>query len=317
MADPRLRVAAWFGLAAGLAAACGHDGSEMAGGRGGASGGGAAGGTPAAAGTGGDAGAAGAGGATCEPAPKPLRAAGTILELPVDLVYDGHPFIYGEPNMLASNLTVTPLNLRFYLSSVELLTAAGASVPVDVVTSGGSVQPYDLFLFNADDAGAQTLRVLAPPGAYTGVKLALGMSPACDGGSPAGRDFPLSDASQMTWPHLAGYLFLRYESQVGAPDPSADAGGTSSLPLAVHMGADIRDLSAPAALVFRVQGSISIPATGSVSRHLRLAIDQVLKGAASDVDVSYFPAAILGPEAVAGERLRLTGASLPLFELAP
>ena len=92
---------------------------------------------------------------------------------------------------------------------------------------------------------------------------------------------------------------------------------SDGVPLTVHLGADIRDLSAPAALVFRVPGSIVVPGSGAVTRHLQLAMDQVLKGAASDVDISYFPTAALGAEAAAGERLRLTGASLPLFELAP
>ncbi len=165
--------------------------------------------------------------------------------MPIDLVYQGAPFVYGEPNSLPGGVTVTPLNLRFYLSAIELLTAAGGSVPVDVVTTSGTVQPYGLFLFNAEDAGAQTLRVLAPPGAYTGVKLALGISPACNAGPSAGTNFPLSDASQMTWPHVAGHLFLRYESKVAVADGSGDAGALVAVPTMVHMGGDIRDLSTP------------------------------------------------------------------------
>ena len=105
--------------------------------------------------------------------------------------YQGTPFVYGEPNSLPGGVTVTPLNVRFYLSAIELLTASGGSVPVDVVTTSGTVQPYGLFLFNAEDAGAQTLRVLAPPGAsIRGVKLAVGMGPACNAGPTAGNELP-------------------------------------------------------------------------------------------------------------------------------
>ncbi len=295
-------------IAAVLPAGCGANSSASAGGHGGGAGGAVGGATAP--------GPGGAGGASsCDPAPTPLRRAGTILELPIDPVYEGRPFVYGEPNMLSADSVVTPLDLRFYLSAVELLTAAGESIPVDIVTTSGAVQPYDVFLFNSEDAGAQTLRLLAPPGSYAGLKVAVGISPACNAGGPVGRVFPLSDGSEMTWPHLAGYLFFRYESRTSTGVPGATT-TPAGVPLVVHMGADIRNLAVPSALVFRVPGSISIPAAGSVSRHLRLAMDQVLKGAASQVDVSDFPA-LLGEEAVAGERLRRSGASLPLFELAP
>ena len=243
-----LCVAAWFGLAASLAAGC-TGVSQAVTGRGGTSGGGAvgqtggaAGGAPAATGSGGGGGTGGAVAANCDEAPIPLRSAGTILEMPINLVYQGTPFVYGEPNSLPGGVTVTPLNVRFYLSAIELLTASGGSVPVDVVTTSGTVQPYGLFLFNAEDAGAQTLRVLAPPGAYTGVKLAVGIGPACNAGPTAGRNFPLSDASQMTWPHLAGHLFLRYEGKIVVADGSGDAGAFVAIPPMVHMGGDSRDL---------------------------------------------------------------------------
>ena len=59
----------------------------------------------------------------------------------------------------------------------------------------------------------------------------------------------------------------------------------------VHMGGDIRNLSTPSAPIFRVQGALLVPATGPVSRHLRLDMDQVFKGAESKVDLSDFPLA--------------------------
>lgn len=296
------------------------------GGTGGASapGGSSSGGAPAMGGAGGtttaDAGistggAGGAGGAvaSCEQSPPPLRQTGTMLELPVDLVFDDKPFVFGETNAVSSTADVLPLNLRFYLSRIELLTTNGGSVPVDIVTATGDVSPYGVFFFNAEDAAMQTLRVRAPAGTYTGLKVELGLGVACNKGFADARAYPLSSDSQMSWPHLFGYLFLRYEGRVTTSDETARA----SLPPAVHLGADIRNLDVPGALVFRIAGALTIPAAGGpVTKHLRLAMDQVLKGATAAVDLSDFPFVFM-PEVAAGERLRRTGADLPLFVFGP
>ena len=46
-------------------------------------------------------------------------------------------------------------------------------------------------------------------------------------------------------------------------------------------------------------------------------MDQIFKGAATDVDLSDFPVPSAGEEMRAGERLRRTGAGLPLFTFVP
>ena len=46
-------------------------------------------------------------------------------------------------------------------------------------------------------------------------------------------------------------------------------------------------------------------------------MDQIFKGATTDVDLSDFPFASAGDEIAAGERLRRSGAGLPLFTFAP
>jgi hypothetical protein len=243
----------------------------------------------------------------------PLRATGTTLEVPLDLVYQGKPFLFGEPNAVTSTLSVIPLNIRFYLSAVELVTAGGASVPVDIVTAAGDLQPYGVFLFNAEDPAMQTLRVRAPAGSYSGLKVVLGLNSPCNWGDPAGRAFPLSTDSQMTWPNL-GHLFLLYQGRNSSSGGDSDggAGPEQNFPVAIHMGGDITNRVNPADIVFRVAGALSIPASGGpVTKHLRVAMDQVWKGANADVDVNPFFAG--EPAMAAGERLRLTAADLPLF----
>ena len=310
---------------AALATACGGKGAGGAagaamGGAGGAAGGaaGAAGGATGAAGAaGGGAGTGGVGGAAaqgwgaCDLMPAPLRTSGTILELPIAPVLEGQPFVHGEPNVYSTGGTITPLNFRFYVSEVQLLTAGGGTVPVDLVTGDGLLQPYDVHLFIAEDAASHTPRVLAPPGTYTGVSFLLGLNAACNTPNANGRMAPLSATSQMTWPPIFGYLFLRYEARFSADGQDAGAGAAPP-PLIIHMGGTPNTSSAP---VIRVDGSLTVPATGSVTRGMRVAIDQIFAGATADIDVT--GTVLPGEEVEAGERLRRTAAGLPLFSFAP
>lgn len=307
------------GTGGGSGGVIGSGGASGAIGSGGASG--TAGGSGGASGaTGGSGGDAGTPTETCDQAPAPRRQSGTIITLPVDTVYDGMPFKLGEPNQVAGGATVTPLNLRFYVSDVELITDGGGTVPVDIVTTTGAPAAYGLFLYNADDPDAQTLRLLAPQGSYVGMKLALGMSAACNGGGAAGRSFPLSADSQMTWEHLMGYLFLRYEGMT-----AGGAGAGPQVPTLIHMGADLMNLGKTTALTVHVDGAFSVPASApgttapgssSIERRLRVAMDQVFKGATTDVDLTGVPFATQ-PDIAAGERLRRSGPDLPLMVLGP
>ncbi len=312
----------------GAASGTGGGSTTGTGGTGGAGTGGAA-GTPTDAGS--DAAeTGGAGGAStttgwggCAETPTRLRTSGTILELPFDLFLEDQPFVYGEPNALAAGGSLIPLNVRFYVSEVALLRAGAEPVPVDIVTATGMPQPYDLHMFNAEDVASRTVRVLAPAGTYTGITFLLGLNPACNQGNPGNRLPPLTDTSQLTWPHLPGigYLFLRYEARLdpttGADASASDDGGAGATgipyPLVIHMGGDPRVPSAP---VIRLDASLSVPTTGSVSKTVRLIMDQVFKGATTEVDLTGF-IGLPGVEVIAGERLRRNAPGLQLFVFAP
>jgi len=298
-----------------LAVACGGKGAEGAAGGGAGGTGGAAGATAETGGAAGLAGVAGAGGASggsaCAEAPAPLRTSGTILELTVDPMLAGQPFVYGEPNRLAvdGTGTITPVNFRFYISQVKLLTGGGGAVPVDVVTAAGVPAPYDVHLFNAEDPSSRALRVLAPPGTYTGIGFILGLDSACNTSSMAGRVPPLTETSQMTWGPL-GYLFLRFEALVSAVGMPVDGGVAP--PAAIHMGGSPGTLFAP---VIRVDGALSVPAGGPSTRSLRVAMEQIFAGATMDNGAVSAP--LPGDEVINGERLRQSASGLPLFTLGP
>jgi len=281
---------------------------------------------------GGAAGADAAGGADaaiadpCPKAPAPLRATGTTVTLTVTPTLGGKPFAFGEPNDVPAGGELTPLNFRFYVSHVALRTTNGPSVPVDLVTAAGAIEPYGVHLFNAEDAGSATLRLLAPVGSYAGVELLLGLDAGCNMGAPSARAAPLDDASQMSWPHTAGYLFLRFEGRMGGAadgggaataDSGADggdAGGDAGpLPLTIHMGG----LPGGAAPVVKAEGALSVAAGAPLARTLRLDMDEVFAGAEALADTSGVPPFLASPEVFAGERLRQHAATLPLFVLAP
>jgi hypothetical protein len=267
----------------------------------------------------------------CPETPTPLRTSGVTLTLSLAPVLAGKPFVFGEPNPLPSGQTVMPLNFRFYVSHVSLLTATGVPVPVDLVTASGAVEPFGVHLYVAGDAASSVLRVLAPAGTYTAISFMLGIDDACNSGSIA-RDAPLGTMSQMTWPPPAGYLFLRLEQQFGAGNAGAsdagasdagagagdastsDAAGSPSLPGAIHMGGSPGHFFAP---MVTARGALTLAAGAPSSRSLSVQVDAIFEGATAAADPASLAMVLPFPEVQAGERLRQHAPALPLFVLAP
>jgi hypothetical protein len=229
---------------------------------------------------------------------------------------NGKNLTFGEPNMLADGTMVMPLDFRFFVSEVALLEPDGTQQRVDLVTATGVREPYGVHLVNAEDPPSMMLRILAPPRAYSGLSFTLGLEDACNAG-PATRGDPLSEASQMTWPHLgAGYLFLRYEASVSPPTtPGAPSGSaTVTSPAEIHMGGVVGQIFAP---TVRAPGDFTVSATNTVvSLHLRLSVDQILQAAVAPVNPSPL-LGILTPDVLAGEALRQAIPTLAIFSLAP
>ncbi|WP_193790786.1 MbnP family protein [Sorangium cellulosum] len=320
-----------IGLLLGAAAACGTSSKpqQMASGTGGAGGGelhgsGGAGNTG---GAGGQGGAGGAGGqadagwpAGCAEQSASIRTEGAIVELAFELVLGGEPFLFGEPNVAPDGSTVTPLNVRFYVSHAALIGADGDLVPVDIVGPEGAATPYGVHFYNAEDPGSATLRLRAPAGSYEGVSFVWGLHQACNTSRPETNVAPLSEASQMTWPHT-GYLFLRYEGSVAPPAEGEGGSGdpdgeTATVPPAVHMGGNLAMDLAPRV---EVRGALSVPASGSTGKVVRVVLDEVFAGATADIDLTGYvpPPGPVGDELYAGERLRRGLPDLTVFSFGP
>jgi hypothetical protein len=253
---------------------------------------------------GGGGGAGGGRPGACPEAPALAHPGGARLALTFAPVLGAAtPMLVGEPTPVAGG-QLTPFNARFYFSEPTLLREDGTALNADLVTESGSAAPYGVHLVDFDEPASATLRLSAPPGTYTGLRFTLGLNDACNGAGETKP--PLGFDSQMQWPHLAGYLFLRYEGQY-TPDA---APGAEAPPSAIHMGGLVGRLFAPKA---SFAGPLTLLATGEQTATVRMSFDEIFRGATSSVDVS--DTALPGAEVIAGERLRRAVPDLAIFTL--
>lgn len=342
----------WAGLLVLAVQGCGSGAPSGSGTAGAATGGGSA-GTASAAGASGLSALGGSGGAglsgasgtnVCPERPVAQRTGGSLISLPLHLVLQGKPLRFGEENALNDGSSLVPMNVRFYLSEVMLQRATGGPLPVDVVSATGSAMPYGVHFYNAEQPESETLHVLAPAGDYTGLSFLVGLKLDCNRRRPESSNEPLTQSSQMSWPHT-GFLFLRYEARYTAPAGSdaegssgnsgtsaagsgagvgggsgsagtGSAGIVSTLPTAIHMGGNLEQEVVPRVTVV---GAFSVPASGTLEKRLRMDMDEVLRAATASVGASNAEPGLplLAPELAAGEQLRKALPSSTVFTFEP
>jgi hypothetical protein len=247
-----------------------------------------------------------AGGAveTCPESPPLHPSNAGSIELTFTPVLGGKPLVLGEPNLAAGG-QVLPTNVRFYVSEVALVNPDGSLAAADLVTPLGVVEPYGIHLVNLEEPDSTKIRIVAPLGTYVGARFTFGINDACNAGG-TNRKPPLSVSSEMSWPHLAGFLFLRYEAQW-----TADPGATQPAPPSmIHMGGLIGRVVAPTAVV---SGALTVAAQSNPARSIRMSFDEIFRGASSSDEVS--DVALPTPEVIAGERLRRNLQNLAIFQL--
>lgn len=138
----------------------------------------------------------------------------------------------------------TPQDFRMYVSHVELIDAAGVSVPLEL-DADTPWQVDDVALLDFEDASggcsngtAQTNAVLtgtAPEGVYTGIRFDIGVSDHLNHQDASVAPSPLN-LSTLFWGWEAGYKFMRIDGattgqpegtlfHLGSTGCSADASG--------------------------------------------------------------------------------------------
>jgi hypothetical protein len=219
---------------------------------------------------------------------------------------------YAEPNAIEGG-TLMPLELRFYVSEVELIRSDTSTVAVDIVTNAGTPVPYGVHLVNAEDPASLRFSLLAPPGSYSGVSFTFGLKESCNTGL-MDRKAPLSAASQMTWPHTFGYLFLRYAGMfqpAGDVAPNPAGGGAARPPGVIHMGGVPGRVHAPRV---HARGEITAGVGARTSVRLAFDFDELFRGANTSMDLSDYVGLPL-EEVLAGERVRRLAPELDLFTI--
>ena len=223
----------------------------------------------------------------------------------------GKPLVFGEQNQLEPRGSLMPTNLRFYLSQFTF-RKGGVDLPSTLTTADGSAVRYGVHLVNLEEAASLKFTVSVPAGTYESFTFTFGLTAGCnDTLSP--RKPPLDEASQMKWPHALGFLFLRYEGK-----RSADV--DSKVPEKIHMGTGSGENKfAPRVTV---QGPFSI-ANGESKLNLAFKLDEVLKAARMETDLSTFvlpepaPPGPIGEEILSGERLRQHTKDVKIFDRLP
>jgi hypothetical protein len=246
--------------------------------------------------------------ATCTEAPVARPEATATVTFDIEVSLAGKPVVFGEKNDLPGGGTVTPTNLRFYLSDPHLIGPAGQRVAVDLAGVDGRPLPYNVHMATLEDAGSLRIRVLAPVGTYQGLGFIFGLNDACNASDPALRKSPLNPASQMTWPHPGlglGYLFLRYEAVVEG------AGASSAPPGVIHMGGLVNLRLAPEVTV---AAPVQVSSTPSGRYLLQMSLEEIWKGTALPADLNGFFGPP-GPEIIAGEHLRQNVAKVTVFKI--
>lgn len=165
---------------------------------------------------------------------------------------NGQPFRcgqrYGPVGTTASQ--VTPSDFRMYVSEVQLLTAEGQAVPVqldqDQVWQHQSVSLIDFedgsgACLNGTGGTNKAVRGSVPAGRYTGVRFTLGVPFSLNHGDPTVSPAPLNNTA-MFWNWQGGYKFLKFDTTSSGISPEKPAAASAQGPVtrfSVHLGSTV------------------------------------------------------------------------------
>lgn len=178
---------------------------------------------------------------------------GTAGMQPVTLNFaaevNGQAFACGQqyPAIGTTRSTVTPSDFRYYVSEVQLLTADGKAVPVQL-DQDGTWQLENIALLDFENAsgpcrngttGVNTaVRGKVPAGTYTGLRFTLGVPFARNHGDPTVSPAPLNNTA-MFWNWQGGYKFLKFDTTSSGITPEKPAAASAMGPVtrySVHLG---------------------------------------------------------------------------------
>jgi len=214
---------------------------------------------------------------------------------------NGQAFSCGRqyPAIGTTRSTITPADFRYYVSEVQLLTADGLAVPVQL-DQDGVWQLENIALLDFEDASgpcrngtpAMNTRVRGqvPAGRYTGVRFTLGIPFERNHGDPTVSPAPLNSTA-MFWNWQGGYKFLKFDTTSSGITPETPAAASAQGPVtrySVHLGSTVcaaaSRTSAPSACQNPNRVTVEFRDFDWTQRTIVADIGRVLAGANVDVN---------------------------------
>jgi uncharacterized repeat protein (TIGR04052 family) len=176
---------------------------------------------------------------------------------PVELRFvaevNGQAFECGQSykNIGTTRSTITPSDFRMYVSRVQLTTAEGKVVPVQL-TQDKTWQLEGTALLDFENAQGScrngtppmntVVRGTVPAGQYKGVTFTVGVPFERNHGDPTVAPAPLSSTA-MFWSWQGGYKFIKFDAATSgrpaiAVKPAPQGGGNAS-GFSVHLGSTL------------------------------------------------------------------------------
>jgi uncharacterized repeat protein (TIGR04052 family) len=165
---------------------------------------------------------------------------------------NGQTFACGRqyPAVGTTRSTITPADFRYYVSEVQLLTADGRAVPVQL-EQDGVWQLENIALLDFEDASGPcrngtpamntSVRGQVLVGRYTGVRFTLGIPFERNHGDPTVSPAPLNSTA-MFWNWQGGYKFLKFDTTSSGITPETPAAASAQGAVtrySVHLGSTV------------------------------------------------------------------------------
>jgi len=162
------------------------------------------------------------------PAPGPVSPAPLVdIAIPFEAVVGQQPFACGTsyPGLGATGSTITPTDLRLFVSDVHLIDRRGRAVPLQAgaertwTYQGTTLLDFENGTGPCANGSPETNTVImgkAPAGDYDGVRFTVGVPFALNHLDHNRQPAPLNVTS-MFWAWRSGYKFLRFEFRTSGP----------------------------------------------------------------------------------------------------
>jgi hypothetical protein len=153
--------------------------------------------------------------------PSALPSSAPVTTLDVHFVAGQNPLVIGSEVSASGGAKVRPSKARFFLSELKLVDGAGRSVQTELTDEDGNRLPYGLTLVDFERPASMKIRLRAPAGSYRGLSVSVGVPTNCETGERLNHSDasamkpPLDVDTDMYWSWNPGYVFLKFEGQVG------------------------------------------------------------------------------------------------------